>query len=683
MPKVKTFGNCTMKHALHRKKVNIKHLFPSLPKVASRPISLDQHLINKNEHRPPFRPLNINNLQENYNFDIPSSSPTNETSFTVQSSANTFSIDEFRLKLTIWSIEYAISGQAFNALLLLLNFLGIDIPTDCRALKKTPSKINYSLMPPGKLFKRNLETVVTNVLKSYPGCIPSVVKLHHSSDGLPLFLSGTMDIWPIQIYLDLPGLKPLFVQIYGGPKKPANFDHFYHSFVAEANQLFSKILNINGKSVRLVNGLFSGDAPCVSEALAIKGHTGYNCCWKCKIVGEYFKNRVVFPELDSEPRTNEEFRARRCDGIHSSMSLTALEMFHDDIIKETIIDYMHCVLLGVIKMLISLWVQKGPKGVKWSAKKISEASEMIEQLIKTMPCEFVRKFRKFEDYTRLKATELRNFLLYIGPVILDKLLPKEYYDHFLLLSLSIRILCHPSYAQDYSKNRIAHNMLRDFVRNVGTLYGKEYYTSNVHKLLHLADDALLHGPLDSYSCFKYESNLQFIKRIVKPNQFGFEQICKRVIEHENLSLIHLSKNTNYSFPVLKKKVKSEKYDLLSLEICSKEELETCEVFEEILFEDMRIRKDGKNEYFMDSDGSAYAFELAVLKRKRHLLIYCYRIDFHDSIFEYPIHSYEFGMFKGTTEKSHLVSIDCTKIDSKIMHLCFNNSHYFEPILHTT
>ena len=36
-----------------------------------------------------------------------------------------------------------------------------------------------------------------------------------------------------------------------------------------------------------------------------------------------------------------------------------------DIIKGISVDYMHCVLLGVTKMLMTLWFNKGHVGKEW------------------------------------------------------------------------------------------------------------------------------------------------------------------------------------------------------------------------------------------------------------------------------------------------------------------------------
>lgn len=64
-------------------------------------------------------------------------------------------------------------------------------------------------------------------------------------------------------------------------------------------------------------------------------------------------------------------------------------------------------------------------------------------LLKTyIPLEFARNPRSINELDRWKATEFRMFLLYFGPIIVQKYLHIDYLKHFVLLHTAIRILCH-------------------------------------------------------------------------------------------------------------------------------------------------------------------------------------------------------------------------------------------------
>lgn len=74
---------------------------------------------------------------------------------------------------------------------------------------------------------------------------------------------------------------------------------------------------------------------------------------------------------------------------------------------------------------------------------------------------FVRKPRHMTEIDRWKGTELRQFLLYTGPIVLLNILPKHMYMHFLSFSIAIRILSDERLCQRL--NQYAHELLMWFV----------------------------------------------------------------------------------------------------------------------------------------------------------------------------------------------------------------------------
>ena len=53
---------------------------------------------------------------------------------------------------------------------------------------------------------------------------------------------------------------------------------------------------------------------------------------------------------------------------------------------------------------------------------------------------------------------------------------------------------------------------------------------NVHNLVHLADDAALHGSLDSISAFPFENHMQKILAGVRMRTLVLEQVVRRTLE---------------------------------------------------------------------------------------------------------------------------------------------------------
>lgn len=114
------------------------------------------------------------------------------------------------------------------------------------------------------------------------------------------------------------------------------------------------------------------------------------------------------------------------------------------------------------------------------------------------------------DANRWKASELRQCLLYIGIVVFRNILSKEVYNHFLLLSVAIRILSKNNITDEY--NNYAKELLKHFVVLFKDIYGEMYMSHNIHLTLHLAEDSKLLGSLNSYLAFPFENFMQTLKK---------------------------------------------------------------------------------------------------------------------------------------------------------------------------
>jgi len=53
----------------------------------------------------------------------------------------------------------------------------------------------------------------------------------------------------------------------------------------------------------------------------------------------------------------------------------------------------------------------------------------------------------------------------------------------------------------------AEDILKIFVQDFGIIYGLEFVGYNIHSSIHLAQDAQNFGPLDSISCFPFQTYL--------------------------------------------------------------------------------------------------------------------------------------------------------------------------------
>ena len=174
-----------------------------------------------------------------------------------------------------------------------------------------------------------------------------------------------------------------------------------------------------------------------------------------------------------------------------------------DIICGIAVDYMHSVLLGVVKMLLTLWTDKSHSSEPWflGAEKLKVLDKRFLQI--KPPYKVTRTPRSLiANMAHLKASELRAFLLFYGLPCLWGLLPDEYFQHFLLLVEAVFILLQDSISSEQLSK--SATLLQHFCLRVESLYGGRYQTFNVHCLLHLVSCVENLGPLWASSCFCYE-----------------------------------------------------------------------------------------------------------------------------------------------------------------------------------
>eukprot|EP00102_Acyrthosiphon_pisum_P021546 XP_016658756.1 PREDICTED: uncharacterized protein LOC107883382 [Acyrthosiphon pisum] len=150
--------------------------------------------------------------------------------------------------------------------------------------------------------------------------------------------------------------------------------------------------------------------------------------------------------------------------------------------------------------------------IKLSTAKPTEKHKATNTILSTNVSlnKFCRLPRSLEEIEFWKATEFRSFLLYTGPIVLRGRLKKKFYLHYLHFHTAIRLLISSETCFIY--NDLANTLLRTFVNDYSNLYGREYISYNVHSLIHLSNFVQNHGPLDSFSSFKFENYLQLIKK---------------------------------------------------------------------------------------------------------------------------------------------------------------------------
>lgn len=231
----------------------------------------------------------------------------------------------------------------------------------------------------------------------------------------------------------------------------------------------------------------------------------------------------------SQPSTN---------GVMSISCLLPFDQY--DVIRGHPLDYMHGVLLGVVKALINHWNITANKKEAFFLNKVSR--NLLNQRIQSLKlCNFIRRRpRSLEDRNLFKANEYRTMLLYILPITLQGILKDKYYKHFCLLSSAVYKLLRPKIPLN-TLTSIEGDLIK-FVAEYGILYGLHRVTMNVHRLLHLVDSVKYSGPLWATSLFSFESNNAYILRFINGSKDILLQIaCKYSLAS---CLSNNNKNTN-------------------------------------------------------------------------------------------------------------------------------------------
>lgn len=457
---------------------------------------------------------------------------------------------EFLQKFTV---EYNVQRSAITVLLHFFNHFFPQLPLDSRTLLGTPKVLDVINMSPGKYIHMGLENHLIEIVRK-SGSVPNTLKISINVDGVPIHRdSKENNFWLILGKLKNIKSEVFPIGLYRGAHKPDNFNDLLEGFVREYKKLRNEFV-IDRKKVNVEIENFPMDAPARCSVLCTAFYNSENGCFKCEIRGKFGCNRNTYVGCVGQKRTNESFRAKSDTEYHHGYSI--LEEIEDlDIIKCFLIDYLHVVLLGVMKKLCKLWY--GEKGL--FRNHANSVDLKLLALNEWKPVEFMRNFRSIKEIGRYKGTELRTLLLFAGPIVFKNEIPSKLYIHFMKLHIAIRILTEADLISKYI--HVADALLKDFVLDFGTMYGDHLCSHNVHVLLHLCEDVKENGPLDQFSSFPFENFMSPIKEYVHGNNYSIEQMAKRIEESLNASHIDTVKNVqaDKNFKVMWKKEGIEIY----------------------------------------------------------------------------------------------------------------------------
>lgn len=556
-----------------------------------------------------------------------------------------------------WVSDFAVQQTAVTSLLKLLCDHNVSgLPKDCRTLVQTPRAREVVSVSPGTyshigLFKA-LDVYMRNCTIR-----PDKLALDINIDGVPISASSNDGFWLIlmSVVADDSERQIFVVGAYQGKSKPQDFSAFLMPFISEAKELRSYVFE--GKSVEVAIRCVVCDAPARNSCLATKSHNGYYGCGRCSQKGVYRidKHRMTFPDYHAPKRTNESFR-RRSQAQHHHVVDSPFLGLDIDMVTQFPLDYLHTVCLGVVKKLLNMWI-KGDTRSKIGTSAVRTITDRLVAVSQMQPSEFQRKCRGLNEVFNFKGTEFRSLILYILPVVTKDILADNKYQNLLFLHVALQILVDPTICRSHA--HVAQKLLLKFVQSFRYAYGSDHLVYNVHSLLHIVDDVMMYGPLDSYSAFPFESYMSKVKKMLHKKNQTLPQLCNRVEESYLLYKPPTIKQHNVTF---KKACKSQ-----------------FGVYKEVVFTDFKIKDTVRDQWFMTNDSEIYKFDSCC---KADSSISARKVVNKVDFFDLPIPSSLLEIYKSDGTLSNLVQMNISKVKSKIFAMPLDGNLIFAPLRHT-
>nr|XP_046271851.1 uncharacterized protein LOC124073584 isoform X2 [Scatophagus argus]XP_046271852.1 uncharacterized protein LOC124073584 isoform X2 [Scatophagus argus] len=374
------------------------------------------------------------------------------------------------------------------------------------------------------------------------------ITLTWNCDEVPIYNSAMNSIWPLQFTInELPYThrkeNVIVAGLWFGPEKP-KMNTFLKPFIDECGDLAQNPFqwkDSKGKvhSSKVFSLVCSSDAvarPLLRNCKKFNGE--YGCDWCLHPGMSVTKGRghmrsYPYDENKQVARSNETFidDARQAEGVNSSKNgvkgfslLSKLPLF--DIVFGFVPEYMHSVLLGVSKQLMSLWLDQENSMKPWYVGQ--QISEMDSRLLCLKPpLEITRSPRSLKCRDTWKASEWRAFILFYAIAVLPGILHPKFLVHYFYLSFGVHILLQESISQ-YDL-QLAHEYFVRFVEDMKELYGEENVSFNCHQLIHLTESVLNWGPLWATSAFSFEKNNGNLRALLKGINDNPQQIYQRFL----------------------------------------------------------------------------------------------------------------------------------------------------------
>lgn len=196
---------------------------------------------------------------------------------------------------------------------------------------------------------------------------------------------------------------------------------------------------------------------------------------------------------------------------------------------------------------------------------------------------------------------------------------------------------------------------------------------NVHSLLHIANDARIHGPLDNFSGFPFENYLQRVKKLVRSGNKPLEQLLRRLAEAEACGRTRSSKVS----PV------RNEITLVRSSQCCVDPFASNHggLYKKAVFRGSTLSVTSPNNYVLLS-GSRVCRITSSLSRGSHVSITGYVYSNLGNLYEYPCASSLLKIFLSPQANCEHLELPSSVILCKCMAFPCDEEIAFFPLLHS-
>ena len=255
-------------------------------------------------------------------------------------------------------------------------------------------------------------------------------------DGVHLAKGFSSKFYPIVGYIPSLPNSPLFeIGVYNGYFQSEDSNLFLKELIEEAEGLFEIGFSLHGQRIIVIIEAFICDAPARAMITRTKGHSSdRDGCSRCTGSG------YVIGEL----RSNETFCSMTHRDHHHGKSIIE-NLTYLDMVFDVPLDPMHLFDLGVMRRKLTFLFpnnkRRNTPGVTLHPQIVKNIDSFLISMRKSISrIDFARQPRSIKELPRWKATELRQFLLYLGVVVLKPYLPAPFYNNFLCLHVAVKYL---------------------------------------------------------------------------------------------------------------------------------------------------------------------------------------------------------------------------------------------------